>query len=138
MKKLVLLFASFLVLASSANAKEVASYVPEAPVSTLPAGQSPSAPAELKTVSQSATGDELGKKDIKLTAAQKMALKMMKKPLKKATTDAGISGDLRTAIIVIAIGLILMILGTILWVFWFIGAIVLVIGLILLLLALLG
>jgi hypothetical protein len=144
MKKLVLLFASLCLMATTAFAKEVATaneYSAKAPVA---------APAELKPVSTTSEnlGDENGKqkKEMKLTTAQKMALKMMKKPLKRASTEGGISGELRTPIILICVGLILIVMAAIfgyaVWalglIFWLFGAICLVVGLILLLLALLG
>jgi type IV secretory pathway TrbD component len=134
MKKLVLLFASFLLSVNVAFAKGGASVET---VTTLSPFQ-----AELTETVKTKTpaGDEKGKQSLKLTTAQKLALKALSKPLKKASLKekSQLSGGMRTAIIVMAVGLILMILGLVFWLIGIVGFILFLVGLVLLLLELLG
>jgi len=76
----------------------------------------------------------------KLTFKQKVAQKIIGKKLEKQMGKSGVSGNLRTGIIIAAIGLLLLIIagvggfGGASGVFWVLGAVALVIGLVIVLL----
>ncbi|MCU0429168.1 MAG: hypothetical protein MUF42_04280 [Cytophagaceae bacterium] len=132
MKTFIVFFATIVLAVSTAFAKGSNAEVAVTPAITPV--------AENHVVTKKAVVTE--KKANKLTFAQKTALKLMAKPMKKAIEKGGLDPQLKTPIILIGIGLILMIIGALLpligLLFWVIGAILLVIGLILLLLALVG
>lgn len=118
------------VVSASATTSEIATATPEAV-------------AVAKSIKMNAPETTLAKEETKpnekLSLKQKMAQKIQKK-IQKQMGKSGVSGNLRTGIIIAAIGLLLLIIagvggfGGASGVFWVLGAVALVVGLVIVLL----